>query len=101
MYELLYVQFYKGSHNLECVMIEIPDVESQSHIIEGDGESGADNDVEGNVGGNGEGEVTHVNEGGKDEVSSGPMPVELHRSGWERQNRTRDDNNRYFLSSYN
>src|SRR5258708_18557486 len=87
------VHFFEGSPNSECVTIEIPDVESQSHVVEGDGESGADNDVEGNVGGNGEGEVTHVDEGGKDEVSSGPMPMELHRSGCECQNRTRDDVN--------
>ncbi len=81
IHESCNVHFFEGSPNSECVTIEIPDVESQSHVVRSDGKPDADNDVEGNLEGNVEGGGVHVDEGGDDEVLSGQMPIEPHQSG--------------------
>ncbi len=56
-------------------------MESQLHVVDGDGKRGIDNDVEGSDGGNGMGEGIQVDEGGDDVVSSGKESVEPRRSG--------------------
>ena len=58
----------QGSSESEHVTIQIPDMESQLHIVDCDGKRGADDDVEGSDGGKGMGEETHIDDGGKDEV---------------------------------
>ncbi len=50
------VHFFEGSSESEHVTIEIPDMESQLHVVDSDGKRGVDNDVEGSDGGNGMGE---------------------------------------------
>ena len=61
--------------------IEIPDLESQSHVVEGNGGSGTDSDVEERDGGKGMGEEIQVDDGGDEVVTSGRESMEPHWSG--------------------
>src|SRR5258708_9608814 len=81
IHELHNVHFFEGSPDSEQVTIEIPDLESQLHVVKSNGSSGSDNDVERIDGGNGMGEDIQVDERGDDVVMSGETPVELQRSG--------------------
>jgi len=92
------VHFFEGSSDSECVTIEVPGIESLTHVVHG-------NDDEMNA----DGEVEEKGEKGADDVDgdagaeemSGPMPIEPCWSGWECQGRMCDDDDWYFVSSYN
>ncbi len=92
------MHFFEGSSDSECVTIEVPGIESLTHVVHG-------NDDEMNA----DGEVEEKGEKGADDVDgdagaeemSGPMPIEPCWSGWECQGRMCDDDDWYFVSSYN
>ncbi len=92
------VHFFEGSSDSEHVTIEVPGMESPTHVVHGSDDVTStegrieERDKEGVDEGNGDGDA---------EETSGPLPVEPCRSGRERRGRMRDDDDRYFVSSYN
>ncbi len=90
------VHFFEGMPESEWVTIEVPSVDSPSHVVE-EGSDGGDGDddveashegIQGEVEGNGDGETG--NEG----------LVEPWQSGHECWERVQDNDNRFFVSSY-
>ncbi len=92
------VHFFEGSSDSECVTIEVPGMESPTHVVHGS------NDVTSTEGRIEERDKEAVDDGDGDgdaEETSGPLPIEPHRSGQEHQGQMRNDDDRYFVSSYN
>jgi hypothetical protein len=106
------VHFFEGSTESERVTIEVPEVESGSHVVQ------RDEEVEGQKaeGQRAEGGATSIVEGGNkepkemngrvedglsDDAQEEIVPEMPRRSGRVRRARVRDDDHRYFVSSYN
>jgi hypothetical protein len=104
------VHFFEGSTESERVTIEVPEVESGSHVVQ------RDEEVEGQRAERAEGGATSIMECGNkepgemngrvkdglnDDMQEEIVPEMPRRSGRVRRGRVRDDNHRYFVSSYN
>ncbi len=82
IHELHDVHSFEGSSDSECVTIEVPGIESPTHVVHGNDDETSTNGKDEEKGEKG---VEDGDGNAGAEEMSGPMPVEPHWSGQEHQ----------------